>query len=171
MQHPKTTLSLVALFVMLSVSLAVSLNSFISDRIKSFERTQVSRSLTQAQIHDTLDRVYDARILETRLLGRCGITAYIVTLRAAAGVESILYFDIDTGAPVHHDLLNGCPHRLSGLATVRGAGSATGTRDLPCPGPGWPFHGRHSGCFQGKGPEDGFAFSVNSDSAASLVSM
>lgn len=116
MQHLKT-LSLVILFAVLSVSLAVALSSISRDRIKAFERTQASRSRIQAQIHDTLNRRYAAQILETRLLGRCGITAYIVTLRDAAGNESTLYFDIDNGAPIHHDLLNGCPQRLSGAAT------------------------------------------------------
>jgi hypothetical protein len=126
MHHLTKSLSRVALFAVLSVLLAVCLNGFISDRISSFERTQVSRSRMQTQIHDTLEKRYDARILDTRLLGRCGITAYIVTLRDTAGGESTLYFDIDTGVPVRHDLLNGCPPRLTGSAT--GDGSDTGVR-------------------------------------------
>jgi hypothetical protein len=69
----------------------------------------------------TLRGRYAARIVETRLLGRCGITAYIVTLRDAAGSESTLYFDIDSGTPIHHNLLDGCPRHMSGSATVRGA--------------------------------------------------
>jgi hypothetical protein len=115
------SLSLVVLFIALTVSLAVSLGIHFSDRIKASESTQASRSRMQAQIHDTLRGRYDARIAETRLLGRCGITAYIVTLRDAAGSESTLYFDIDSGTPIHHNLLDGCPRHMSGSATVRGA--------------------------------------------------
>ena len=116
MQHLKT-LSLVTLFAVLSVLLAVALSSYFSDRLKAFERTQASRTRIQTQINDTLYRQYAAQILETRLLGRCGITAYIVTLRDATGRQSTLYFDIDNGTPIHHDLLNGCPRRLSGAST------------------------------------------------------
>jgi len=118
MQRLKS-LSLVVLFIALTVSLAVSLGVHFSDRIEAFERTQASRSRMQAQIHDTLHGRYAARIVETRLLGRCSITAYIVTLRDADGSESTLYFDIDSGAPIRHDLLNGCPRRLSGPVAVR----------------------------------------------------
>ena len=125
MQRLKS-LSPVVLFIALTVPLAVSLGIHYSDRIKSFERTQSSRSRIQVQIHDTLYRRYAAQILETRLLGRCGITAYIVTLRDAAGSESTLYFDIDNGAPIRDDLLNGCPRRMSGSAAVRNAGADAG---------------------------------------------
>ena len=118
--------SLVVLFIALTVSLAVTLGIHFSDRIKESERTQASRSRIQTQIHDTLHRRYAARIVETRLLGRCGITAYIVTLRDAAGSESTLYFNIDNGTPIRHDLLNGCPRRMSGSAAVRDAGADTG---------------------------------------------
>jgi hypothetical protein len=120
------TLSLVVLLAVLSISLAVSFSSYFSNRIKAIERTQASRFRIQEQIHDTLYRRYAAQILETRLLGRCGITAYIVTLRDAAGSESTLYFDIDSGAPIQHNLLNGCPRRMSGSATDQGAGTDTG---------------------------------------------
>ena len=125
MQHLKT-LSLVTLFAVLSVLLAVALSSYFSDRLKAFERTQASRTRIQTQINDTLYRQYAAQILETRLLGRCGITAYIVTLRDASGNESTLYFDIDDGAPIPHNLLNGCPRRMSGSATARGDSTDTG---------------------------------------------
>ena len=79
------TPSLVVLFAVLSVSLAASLGGFFSGQIKAIDRTQASRSRIQAQIHDTLHRRYVGKIVETRLLGRCGFTAYIVTLRDAAG--------------------------------------------------------------------------------------
>jgi len=115
------TLSLVALFAALSISLAVSMSSFFSDRAREFELTRVSRSRMQAQIHETLCSRYAARIVETRLLGRCGITACIVTLRDAASSEVTLYFDTDNGAPVRQDLLNGCPRRMSGPAATRDA--------------------------------------------------
>jgi hypothetical protein len=115
-------LSLVVLFI----ALTVSLSKHFSDRIKESERTQASRSRMQTQIHDTLHRGYAARIVETRLLGRCGITTYIVTLRDAAGSESPLYFDIDNGAPIRHDLLNGCPRRMSGAAAVQDTGFDAG---------------------------------------------
>jgi len=120
MQRLKS-LSLVVLFIALTVSLAVSLGVHFSDRIEAFERTQASRSRMQAQIHETLCSRYAARIVETRLLGRCGITACIVTLRDAAGSEVTLYFDTDNGAPVRQDLLNGCPRRMSGPAATRDA--------------------------------------------------
>jgi hypothetical protein len=125
MQRPKSP-SLVVLFIVLTVSLAISLGIHFSDRIKASEHTQASRSRMQAQIHDTLHGRYAARIVETRLLGRCGITAYIVTLRAADGSESTLYFDIDSGAPIRYDLLNGCPRRMSGSTAVRDSGANAG---------------------------------------------
>jgi hypothetical protein len=118
--------SLVVLFIVLTVSLAISLGIHFSDRIKASEHTQASRSRMQAQIHDTLHGRYAARIVETRLLGRCGITAYIVTLRAADGSEATLYFDIDSGAPIRYDLLNGCPRRMSGSTAVRDSGANAG---------------------------------------------
>jgi len=114
-------LSRVVLFIVLTVSLAVSLGIHLSDRFKASEHTQVSRSRMQTQIHDTLDGRYAARIVETRLLGRCGITVYLVTLRDVAGSESTLSFDIDSGASIRHDLLNGCPRRMSGPAATRDA--------------------------------------------------
>ena len=76
----------------------------------------------QAQISETLRSRYAARIVETRLPGRCGITACIVALLDAAGSEVTLYLDMDKGAPVRQDLLNGCPRRLSGSAATRDAG-------------------------------------------------
>ena len=121
-----TTPSLVVLFTVLSISLAVVTSRYFSDRIKAIDHTQASRSRIVAQIHDTLYKRYAAQILETRVLGRCGITAYIVTLRDASGNESILYFDIDDGAPIPHNLLNGCPRRMSGSATARGDSTDTG---------------------------------------------
>jgi hypothetical protein len=125
MQRPKSP-SLVVLFIVLTVSLAISLGIHFSDRIKASEHTQASRSRMQAQIHDTLHGRYAARIVETRLLGRCGITAYIVTLRDADDSESTLYFDIDSGAPIRYDLLNGCPRRMSGSTAVRDSGANAG---------------------------------------------
>lgn len=98
------------------------MSSIFSHRIKEFERTQASRSRMQAQIHEILRSRYATRIVETRLLGRCGITACIVTLLDAAGGEYTLYFDIDSGAPIRQDLLKGCPRRMSGTATTRIAG-------------------------------------------------
>jgi hypothetical protein len=121
-----TTPSLVVLFTVLSISLAVVTSRYFSDRIKAIDHTQASRSRIVAQIHDTLYKRYAAQILETRVLGRCGITAYIVTLRDASGNESTLYFDIDDGAPIPHNLLNGCPRRMSGSATARGDSTDTG---------------------------------------------
>lgn len=119
-------LSPVVLFTVLSVSALVSLSVLLSTQIKEVEHMQALRSQIKMQIHDTLHRQYDAQILETRLLGRCGITAYIVTLRDAAGSESTLYFDIDNGMQIHHNLLNGCPRRMSGSVTTPGAGTNTG---------------------------------------------
>jgi hypothetical protein len=121
-----TTPSLVVLFTVLSISLAVVTSRYFSDRIKAIDHTQASRSRIVAQIHDTLYKRYAAQILETRVLGRCGITAYIVTLRDASGNESTLYFDIDDGAPIPHNLLNGCPRRMSGSATAQGDSTDTG---------------------------------------------
>jgi hypothetical protein len=121
-----TTPSLVVLFTVLSISLAVVTSRYFSDRIKAIDHTQASRSRIVAQIHDNLYKRYAAQILETRVLGRCGITAYIVTLRDASGNESTLYFDIDDGAPIPHNLLNGCPRRMSGSATARGDSTYTG---------------------------------------------
>jgi len=121
-----TTPSLVVLFTVLSISLAVVTSRYFSDRIKAIDHTQASRSRIVAQIHDNLYKRYAAQILETRVLGRCGITAYIVTLRDASGNESTLYFDIDDGAPIPHNLLNGCPRRMSGSATARGDSTDTG---------------------------------------------
>ena len=121
-----TTPSLVVLFTVLSISLAVVTSRYFSDRIKAIDHIQASRSRIVAQIHDTLYKRYAAQILETRVLGRCGITAYIVTLRDASGNESTLYFDIDDGAPIPHNLLNGCPRRMSGSATARGDSTDTG---------------------------------------------
>lgn len=122
----RMTLSLVILFAVLSASLAVFLSGVLSDQIKAVKRMQTSRSGIQAQIHDTLYRQYAAQILETRLLGRCGITVYIVTLRDAAGRESTLYFDIDNGAQIQHNPLNACPRRVSGSVTARGSGANAG---------------------------------------------
>ena len=116
------TLSLFVLFAAISISLVHAMGSYFSYRIKEFERTQAARSRMQAQIHDTLRSRYATRIVETRLLGRCGITVYIVTLLDAAGAESTLYFDIDSGAPIRQDLLKGCPRRMSGTATTLNAG-------------------------------------------------
>lgn len=121
-----TTPSLVVLFTVLSISLAIVTSRYFSDRIKAIDHTQASRSRIVAQIHDTLYKRYAAQILETRVLGRCGITAYIVTLRDASGNESTLYFDIDNGATIPHNLLNGCPRRMSGSATPRGDSTDTG---------------------------------------------
>lgn len=119
------TLSLAVLFAVLSVSLALLLSGLFSDRIKAIDDTQASRSRIQAQIHDTLHWRYAGQILETRLLGRCGFTAYVVTLRDAAGSEFTLFFDIDSGAPIQHNLLNSCPRRMSGSTLVRDADTAT----------------------------------------------
>ena len=171
MQHPKITLSLVTLFAILSVSLAISLSSFIGDRIESFERTQESRSRVQAQIHDALERRYDARILETRLLGRCGITAYIVTLRDVAGSESTLYFDIDTGSQISHDLSNGCPHRRSGPAAARGAGAAIRYTGFAVPEDGLIVPLPQFRMFRSRWRGYEFAFIGNSYRPASLVPM
>lgn len=120
------TPSLVVLFTVLPVSLVVSLSSYFSAQITAIDRTQTSRSRIQTQIHDSLHRRYAGQILETRLLGRCGFTAYIVTLRDAIGRDSTLFFDIDTGAPIQHNLLNGCPYRTSGSDGAWCSGINTG---------------------------------------------
>jgi hypothetical protein len=125
MQRPRT-LSLAVLFAVLSFSLAVSSSSYFSARIKAIDRTQASRSRIQAQIHETLHRRYAGNILETRLLGRCGFTVYVVTLRDTTGGDSTHFFDIETGAPIQHNLLNDCPASMSGSATALDADINTG---------------------------------------------
>jgi hypothetical protein len=133
------TPSLVALFTVLSISLVVYLSSLFRGQITAIDRTQASRSRIQAQIHDSLHRRYAGQIRETRLLGRCGFTAYIATLRDATGRDSTLFFDIDTGAPIQHNLLNGCPYRVSGSDAARGAGTNIGIGGLRLTSPDWPF--------------------------------
>lgn len=112
MQRPKT-LSLAVLSVTLPAVLLMLFSGFINDQVDEIDRTRVSRSRIQAQIHETIHSRYSAAILETRLRSRCGITAYIVTMRDNTGNEFTLYFDIDDGKPVWFDLLNGCTGRAT----------------------------------------------------------
>lgn len=112
MQRLKTR-SLAVLSVTLPAVLLVLVSGFINDQVDEIDRTRASRSRLQAQIHETIHRRYSAAILETRLRSRCGITAYIVTMRDNVGNEFNLYYDIDDGKPVRFDLLNGCTGRAT----------------------------------------------------------
>jgi hypothetical protein len=101
-------LSLVILFVVIAVSSLVAVGSYVSNRIDEIDRTQALRSRVQARIHESIHSWYDAQIRDTRLISRCGITAYAVTLLDFDGNEFTLYYNIDNAAPVRQDLLNGC---------------------------------------------------------------
>jgi Na+-translocating ferredoxin:NAD+ oxidoreductase RnfG subunit len=107
MQRLKT-LSLVALFAAIIATLLMSVSGFVGDRIKDIDRTQALRSRMQAQIQESIHNLYAAQIHDTQLLSRCGITAYVATMRNADGSEFTLFYDIDSGKPIQQDLLNGC---------------------------------------------------------------
>jgi hypothetical protein len=100
--------SLIILFVAVAASLLMSVSGFVGNRIKDIDRTQALRSRMQVQIHESIQSLYDAQIYDTQLLGRCGITAYVATMRDANGSEFTLYYNIDNGKPIQQDLLNGC---------------------------------------------------------------
>ena len=102
------TLSLVTLLFVVLLSLSIAVGGFISDRINEIDRTQALRSRVQAQIHESINSWHDAQIRNTRLISRCGITAYAVTLLDVDGNEFTLYYNIDNAAPVRLDLLSGC---------------------------------------------------------------
>jgi len=96
------------LFAAVAASSLMSVSDFVGDRIMDIDRTQALRSRMQAQIHKSIYGRYDAKIHDTQLLGRCGITAYVATMRAVDGSEFTLSYDIDTGMPIQQDLLSGC---------------------------------------------------------------
>lgn len=120
------TRSIVILFVVIAFSSLVSVGAYVSDRIDEIDRTQALRSHTQARIHESIHSWYDAQIRDTRLISRCGITAYAVTLLDLDGNEFTLYYNIDNAAPVRQDLLNGCSERATEPAEARDAGSDAG---------------------------------------------
>jgi len=120
MKHSKS-LSLIILFAAMTVVLLVSVSRYIVERIEDMNHTQALRSRMQARIHESIHGWYDAQIRDTSLISRCGITAYAVTLLDFDGNEFTLYYNIDNAAPVHQDLLNGCPARVTGSAAIDAA--------------------------------------------------
>jgi hypothetical protein len=116
----------VTLFVAIIVVLSVLFVDFIHGRIQEIEHTQAVRSRMQAQINKSIHGWYQAQIRDTRLFSRCGITAYAATMLDVDGNEFTLYYNIDTGAPVRQDLLNGCSVNVTDSAAVRDAGKIAG---------------------------------------------
>lgn len=124
MQHLKKV-SIGAISAAVFIILSVMIGSFLNSRIREIDHTRTLRSQMKAQIHASIRSQQGARILETRLVSRCGITAYIVTMLESEGGEYTLYYAIDSGASIPYDLLNGCPDANGGVSELHGDGSAS----------------------------------------------
>lgn len=107
MQNLKTLL-LLAILAVVAISTSISLKRYYNHGVEQMDQTRALRSRMQERIHEDIQQRYNGSILDSRMVSRCGITVYTVTMQDNNGKHLTLLYNIDTGAPVQDSVLNGC---------------------------------------------------------------